>query len=104
MEAVIGQYRPDLVIRSYIEFGSWIAAERLGVPLAFMSPGALDLPAALLATFSGDVLTKELPGRYGLAHDPGLQRLYSYPYLNTMPAAVTPPGFPLPPTACRRLA
>lgn len=101
MAAVIRQWRPDLVVRSYIEFGSWIAAEQLGVPLAFMSPGALDLPAALLATFSGDVLTKELPERHGLPHDPGLQRLYSYPYLNTMPAAVTPPGFPLPPTAFR---
>jgi N-glycosyltransferase len=100
-EALIRQWRPDLVIRSYIEFGSWIAAERLGVPLAFMSPGALDLPGVLLATFSGDTLTKELPERYGLPHDPGLERLYSYPYLNTMPAAVTPPGFPLPPKAFR---
>ena len=101
METVIRQWRPGLVIRSYIEFGSWIAAERLGVPLAFMSPGALDLPAALLATFSGDTLTRELPERYGLPGDPGLDRLYSYPYLNTMPAAVTPPGFPLPPVAFR---
>ncbi len=100
-EALIRRWRPDLVVRSYIEFGAWIAAERLGVPLAFMSPGALDLPAALLATFSGDTLTKELPGRYGLPPDPGLERLYSYPYLNTMPAAVTPPGFPLPPNAFR---
>jgi len=101
MERVIVRWRPGLVIRSYIEFGSWIAAERLGVPLAFMSPGALDLPAALLATFSGDTLTKELPERYGQPADPGLQRLYGYPYLNTMPAAVTPPGFPLPPSAFR---
>ena len=101
MEALITRWRPGLVVRSYIEFGSWIAAERLGVPLAFMSPGALDLPAALLASFSGDTLTRELPGRYGLPDDPGLGRLYSYPYLNTMPAAVTPPGFPLPPNAFR---
>ena len=101
MELVLKQWRPGLVIRSYIEFGSWIAAERLGVPLAFMSPGALDLPAALLATFSGDTLAKALPGRYGLPLDPGLARLYSYPYLNTMPAAVTPPGFPLPPRTFR---
>lgn len=101
MERVLGQWRPGLVIRSYIEFGSWIAAERLGVPLAFMSPGALDLPAALLATFSGDTLTKELPGRYGVPLDPGLNRLYGYPYLNTMPAAVTPPGFALPPKTFR---
>lgn len=101
MESVIRRWRPGLVIRSYIEFGSWIAAERLSVPLAFMSPGALDLPAALLATFSGDTLTRELPERYGLPGDPGLSRLYSYPYLNTMPAAVTPPGFPLPPNAFR---
>ena len=101
MESVIRRWRPGLVIRSYIEFGSWIAAERLGVPLAFMSPGALDLPAALLTAFSGDTLTGELPERYGLPGDPGLSRLYSYPYLNTMPAAVTPPGFPLPPNAFR---
>ncbi len=101
MEAVIRRWRPGLVIRSYLEFGSWIAAERLGVPLAFMSPGALDLPAELLATFSGDTLTTELPERYGVPRDPGLRRLYGYPYLNTMPAAVTPPGFPLPPNAFR---
>lgn len=100
-EALFRHWRPDLVIRNYIEFGSWIAAERLGIPLATLSPGALDLPAMLLATFSGDTLTKELPRRYGLPDDPGLARLYGYPYLNAMPADVTPPGFPLPPVMFR---
>jgi N-glycosyltransferase len=101
LEKLICRWRPDLVIRNYIEFGAWIAAERLGVPLAFFSPGALDLPAPLLASFTGDILTRELPERYGRPHDPGLARLYSYPYLNTMPAEVTPPGFPLPPQLFR---
>ena len=101
LETLFRQWRPDLVIRNYLEFGAWIAAERLGVPLAWFSPGALDMPAALLASFSGDLLTKQLPDRYGLPHDPGLARLYSYPYLNTMPADVTPPGFPLPPLMFR---
>jgi UDP:flavonoid glycosyltransferase YjiC (YdhE family) len=101
LQTLITRWHPDLIIRNYIEFGAWIAAERLGVPLAWASPGALDLPAVLLASFTGDILTKELPGRYGLPPDPGLSRLYSYPYLNTMPAEVTPPGFPLPPLMFR---
>jgi UDP:flavonoid glycosyltransferase YjiC (YdhE family) len=100
-EALFRRWRPDLVIRNYIEFGSWIAAERLGVPVASLSPGALDLPAGLLASFTGDTLTRELPERYGRPHDPGLVRLYGYPYLNSMPAEVTPPGFPLPPVLFR---
>jgi len=101
LEALIRSWRPDLVVRNYIEFGSWIAAERLGVPLASLSPGALDLPAVLLASFTGDTLTKELPERYGCPPDPGLERLYGHPYLNAMPAEVTPPGFPLPPRLFR---
>lgn len=100
-EKLIKSWRPDLVVRNYIEFGSWIAAERLGVPLAALSPGALDLPAVLLASFTGDTLTRELPEKYGCDPDPGLDRLYGYPYLNTMPAEVTPPGFPLPPRLFR---
>ncbi|MDQ2815649.1 MAG: glycosyltransferase [Actinomycetota bacterium] len=101
LETLIGRWHPDLMIRSYLEFGAWIAAERCGIPLAWASPGGLDLPAVLLASFTGDILTRELPGRYGLPTDPGLSRLYSYPYLNTMPAEVTPPGFPLPPLTFR---
>ncbi len=101
LEALIGRWHPDLIIRNYLEFGAWIAAERCGIPLAWASPGALDMPAVLLASFTGDILTRELPARYGLLLDPGLSRLYSYPYLNTMPAAVTPPGFPLPPLTFR---
>jgi N-glycosyltransferase len=99
--ALIERWRPSLVIRNHVEFGAWIATELLGVPLAWLSPGALDLPAPLLASFTGNMLTRELPARYGLAPDPGLTRLYGYPYLNTMPAAVTPPGFPLPPRMLR---
>ena len=98
---VIDEWRPGLVIRNMVEFGGWLAAERAGVPLATITP-SIDLPAPVLVSFTGDLLTHELPARYGLEPDPGLERLYGYPYLSTLPAEMTPSGFP-PPARCFRL-
>jgi UDP:flavonoid glycosyltransferase YjiC (YdhE family) len=101
LDRIISEWRPGLIIRSMLDFGGWLAAERAGLPLATVTP-SIDLPAPVLVSFTGTFLTHELPGRYGLAPDPGLERLYRYPYLSTLPADVTPPGFP-PPPRCFRL-
>lgn len=90
---VIDEWQPGLVIRNLVEFGGWLAAERAGVPLATITP-SIDLPAPVLVSFTGNLLTHELPARYGTQADPGLTRLYDYPYLSTLPAEMTPPGFP----------
>jgi UDP:flavonoid glycosyltransferase YjiC (YdhE family) len=92
---VIDEWQPGLVIRNLVEFGGWLAAERAGLPLATITP-SIDLPAPVLVSFTGDLLTHELPARYGTQPDPGLTRLYGYPYLSTLPAEMTPPGFPPP--------
>jgi N-glycosyltransferase len=84
-----------------LEFGGWLAAERAGLPVATITP-SIDLPAPVLVSFTKDLLTHELPARYGIEPDPGLQRLYGYPFLSTLPAQMTPPGFP-PPPRCFRL-
>jgi len=98
---VIDDWRPGLVIRGMMEFGGWLAAERAGLPVATITP-SIDLPAPVLVSFTKDLLTNELPGRYGIAPDPGLERLYGYPFLGTLPAEMTPLGFP-PPPRCFRL-
>lgn len=98
---VIDEWQPGLVIRNLVEFGGWLAAERAGVPLATITP-SIDLPAPVLVSFTGKLLTHELPERYGIEPDPQLKRLYGYPYLSTLPSEVTPPGFP-PPPRCFRL-
>ncbi|MDQ2810876.1 MAG: glycosyltransferase [Actinomycetota bacterium] len=100
LDRVIDEWRPGLVIRNLIEFGGWLAAERAGLPVATMTP-SIDLPAPVLVSFTGDLLTHELPLRYGLEPDPQLKRLYSYPYLSTLPAEMTPSGFPPPPRVFR---
>jgi UDP:flavonoid glycosyltransferase YjiC (YdhE family) len=101
LDRVIDDWKPGLVIRGMLEFGGWIAAERAGLPVATISP-SIDLPAPVLVSFTKDLLTEELPGRYGIAPDPGLERLYGYPFLGTLPAELTPPRFP-PPPRCFRL-
>jgi UDP:flavonoid glycosyltransferase YjiC (YdhE family) len=101
LDQVINEWRPGLVIRSMLDFGGWLAAERAGVPVATMTP-SIDLPAPVLVSFTGDLLTHELPRRYGIEPDPKLERLYGYPYLSTLPGEMTPTGFP-PPPRCFRL-
>jgi UDP:flavonoid glycosyltransferase YjiC (YdhE family) len=98
--AIGRSWKPDLIVRNAMEFAGWVAAEKLGVPVAAQNAAHLVLPLELLRMFAGPALA-DLPAAYGLPPDPALQRLYGYPYLHTLPARVDPGGTTLPGTLFR---
>jgi UDP:flavonoid glycosyltransferase YjiC (YdhE family) len=93
---VAREWRPDVVVRDEVDFGSAIAAERYGVPCA-----------TVLVLASGGLLRRELVTEplnalradHDLPPDPDLHMLDRDLVLSPFPAAFRSPGFPLPPTA-----
>jgi UDP:flavonoid glycosyltransferase YjiC (YdhE family) len=89
-------WRPDLLVRDEVDFGSAIAAERFGVP-----------SATVLVLATGGLLRKDvvadplnaLRAEHGLPPDPGLTMLDRDLVLSPFPASLRGPGFSLPPTA-----
>jgi len=91
-----GDWTPDLIVCDEVDFGSVIAAERLGVPYATVTV----LPAGGL--IRPDVVAAELDAvraEYGLPPDPELGALSRYLVLVPGPPSLRDPGFPLPATA-----
>jgi MGT family glycosyltransferase len=93
---VAREWRPDVIVRDEVDFGSAIAAERFGVPYT-----------TVLVLASGGLLRKEvvtepltaLRADYDLPPDPGLGMLDRDLVLSPIPDTFRSPGFPLPPTA-----
>jgi UDP:flavonoid glycosyltransferase YjiC (YdhE family) len=88
-------WQPDLVVHEDSEQGSWIAAERLGVP-----------HVALQATAWRGTLVRasqrplgQLRARYGLAEDPQLERWFADGYLTTRPPSLRHPDERMPASA-----
>ncbi len=89
-------WRPDLLVRDEIDFGSAIAAERLGLP-----------HANVLVIAAGSFVRHELVAEplntlrleYGLPPDPDLAMLSRYLVLAPFPPSYRDPAFPLPATA-----
>jgi UDP:flavonoid glycosyltransferase YjiC (YdhE family) len=85
---------PDLVIHEDSEQGSWIAAERLGVPhLAFQATAWRGTGLRL----SAEPLNA-LRARLRLPADPALERWHRHGYLGTRPRVLHNPDDPPPPT------
>lgn len=90
------EWQPDLIVREEVDFGSAIAAERLGLPYA-----------TLLIIAAGSLVRHELVAdplnalraEHGLPPDPELEMLRRYLILCPFPARYRDPAFPLPPTA-----
>ena len=87
-----GGWRPDLIVHEDAELGSWIAAERLGIPHATVQttawrPWIWESVASNLA---------ELRARHGLVPDPGLTGLSGAVFFTTRPASMRDPAQPLP--------
>jgi UDP:flavonoid glycosyltransferase YjiC (YdhE family) len=88
------EWQPDVVICDEVDFGSMIAAERLGVP-----------HATVLVTAAGsfvrpDVVAEPLDAlraEHGLPADPGLAMLGRDLVLSPFPPSFRDPGWPLPP-------
>jgi UDP:flavonoid glycosyltransferase YjiC (YdhE family) len=85
---------PDLVVHEDSEQGSWIAAERLGVPHVALQATAWRGTGSRL---SAEPLN-ELRARFGLAADPALDRWHRHGFLGTRPRSLWNPDDPPPRT------
>ena len=89
-------WTPDLLVRDEIDFGSAVAAERLGLP-----------HASVLVIAAGSFVRHELVAEplnalrleHGLPPDPNLAMLSRYLVLAPFPPSYRDPAFPLPATA-----
>lgn len=89
-------WQPDLLVCDEVDFGTMIAAERLGLPQATV------LVIASGAFVRADVLAEPLDAlraEHGLPPDSKLAMPYRQLVLSPFPSSVRDPAFPLPPTA-----
>ncbi len=94
--ALCADWRPDVVVCDEADFGSMLAAERLGLPHAtvlVMAAGSF-----VRAEVVGEALN-DLRAAHGLPPDPGLEMLYRHLALSPFPPGFRDPAFPLPATA-----
>lgn len=90
------EWKPDITVCDEIDFGSMIAAERLGIPYA-----------SVLVLAAGSFLRKEIVAdplwelreECGLPPDPELAMLSKHLVLSPVPPSFRHPDFPLPATA-----
>lgn len=85
-------WRPDLVVHEDSEQGSWIAAERLGVPHVALQATAW---RGTLVRASREPLGR-LRARYGLPSDPDLEGWHAAGFLSTRPPALHNPDDAMP--------
>ncbi|HEY3335713.1 MAG TPA: nucleotide disphospho-sugar-binding domain-containing protein [Candidatus Limnocylindrales bacterium] len=88
------EWRPDLLVHDDSELGSWIGAERLGIPHVSLQATAWRGTGIRLASSPLGRLRASL----GLSEDPGLERWHRNGYLTTRPAALWNPDDPMPAT------
>jgi UDP:flavonoid glycosyltransferase YjiC (YdhE family) len=89
-------WRPDVVVRDEMDFGTVVAAERAGLPHAtvlVIAAGGLARPEVI-----GEPL-RALRAEHGLPPDPELRMLSRHLVLSPFPPSYRDPRFPLPDTA-----
>ncbi|MEV4626164.1 glycosyltransferase [Micromonospora sp. NPDC049523] len=89
-------WQPDLVVCDEADFGSMVAAERLGLPYAsvlVLAAGSLIRPDLVAEPLNG------LRAAYDLPPDPELAMLSRYLVFSPAPPSYRDPAFPLPATA-----
>lgn len=94
--ALCAAWKPDLIVCDEIDFGSMLAAERLGIPYAsvlVIASGSFVRPSVV-----GDSLNA-LRAELNLPPDPELTMLSRHLVLSPFPRSYRDPAFPLPPTA-----
>ncbi len=96
MLVLCGEWRPDLVVCDEVDFGSMLAAERLGLPYA--SVLVIAAGSFVRHELVADALTG-LRAEQGLPPDPELEMLNRYLVLSPFPPGYRDPAFPLPATA-----
>jgi UDP:flavonoid glycosyltransferase YjiC (YdhE family) len=91
---IIADWRPDVIVSDPTEFGSWVAAERAGIPRVFNLWG-LFLPEAFLVALAGPGL-EELRAFLELPPDPELKTLVDATKLIFAPRSYQPTGLEIP--------
>ena len=94
--ALCTAWQPDLVVCDETDFGSLLAAERLGLPYATVL--VLAAGGFIRAELVVEPLS-ELRAEHGLPPDPQLTMLRRYLVLSPVPPSYRDPAFPLPATA-----
>jgi UDP:flavonoid glycosyltransferase YjiC (YdhE family) len=87
------EWQPDLIVCDEVDFGSMIAAERLGLPHAtvlVIAAGSFIRPDVVADAL--DTLRAE----HGLPPDPGLEMLSRHLVLSPFPPSFRDPAYPLP--------
>lgn len=87
-------WRPDLVVHDDSELGTWVGAERLGIPHVSLQATAWRGAGVRLAAEPLGRLRASL----GLPADPDLARWHRHGYLTTRPPALYNPDDPMPST------
>lgn len=90
------QWQPDVIVCDETDFGSMIAAERLGIPYAsvlVLLAGTFARPALIAEPLN------ELRSSHGLPPDPDLAMLSRHLVLSPSPPSYRDPAYPLPATA-----
>lgn len=90
-----GDWRPDLVIHDDSEQGTWVAAERLGIPHVSLQATAWRRVVLRLSAEPLNNLRAEL----GLAPDPELAHWHRHGYLRTRPPSLVDTADPGPATS-----
>jgi UDP:flavonoid glycosyltransferase YjiC (YdhE family) len=96
MVALAREWRPDVVVCDEVDFGSMIAAERLGIPYAsiiVLAAGGMVRPDVV-----GQALD-DVRAENGLEPDLGLAALSRHLVFSPAPPSFRDPAVPLPPTA-----
>lgn len=95
MLALCADWKPDLVVCDEVDFGSVIAAERLGLPYAtvlVIAAGSFIRPEVIAEPLH------ELRAEHGLPPDPDLAMLSRYLVLSPVPPSYRDPAYPAPAT------
>jgi UDP:flavonoid glycosyltransferase YjiC (YdhE family) len=88
--SLVGEWRPDVVIRDPAEFGALVAAERFGLPQVQV---AIDL-GGFIPTVAGwlDEPIRELERMAAIAHGRGSRLIRATPTFSSVPAALDHPS------------
>jgi UDP:flavonoid glycosyltransferase YjiC (YdhE family) len=92
LDATVGEWRPDLIVRESWEFGSTIVAERHGIPVARVGLGVSEVERETVGLAAPRV--DEARRTAGLPADPEGERLADAPYLTMVPESFDGPGPP----------
>ena len=85
-------WRPDVIVHEDLELGSWIVAERQGIPHVTVQATAW---RPRMRDLASDPLN-QLRERHGLAADPDLAGLYGTIFFTTRPVSLRDPNVPFP--------